>query len=180
MDVDVALVRWPTDDVGRRELAVRRRPRLLLVAKNADPPLCTDYLEDWVRLPVSDADARARVKALEGRIRELTPLVPSLVDRGTLQYRSARIELSPLQALLLRPLIDPFGVVVSREILMQKAWPDADPNRNILDVHMVRLRRRLVSAGLQIRTVRSRGYLLTESEAENRPHPDGFGSGRDG
>jgi len=35
----------------------------------------------------------------------------------------------------------------------------------VLDVHIVRLRRRLAPLGLVIRTVRSRGYLLEEGAA---------------
>jgi DNA-binding response OmpR family regulator len=34
------------------------------------------------------------------------------------------------------------------------------PTRNALDVHMLRLRRRLEPLGLEVRTVRSRGYVL--------------------
>jgi DNA-binding response OmpR family regulator len=33
----------------------------------------------------------------------------------------------------------------------------------VLDVHVVRLRRRIAPLGLAIRTVRSRGYLLEEA-----------------
>ncbi len=36
------------------------------------------------------------------------------------------------------------------------------PGRNVLDVHIVRLRRRLAPLELVIRTVRSRGYLLED------------------
>ena len=39
-------------------------------------------------------------------------------------------------------------------------WPKGAPGRNALDVHVLRLRRRLAPLGLAIRTVRVRGYLL--------------------
>lgn len=169
MQVDVALVRWPIDEARRRELAEQRRPRLLLVAAGADPPICIDDHEDWVRLPVSDGDARARVRALQARVHGSTSVVPSLDGDGMLRYRAMQLELSPLQSLLMGPLIDRFGIVVGREALMDAAWPDRETDRNILDVHMLRLRRRLDPMGLQIRTVRSRGYLLTGSEATILP-----------
>ena len=38
------------------------------------------------------------------------------------------------------------------------------PGRNALDVHVLRLRRRLAPVGLVIRTVRSRGYLLEQAD----------------
>ena len=41
--------------------------------------------------------------------------------------------------------------------------PEGAPGRNALDVHMLRLRRRLSPLRLSIRTVRSRGYLLEAS-----------------
>ena len=63
-------------------------------------------------------------------------------------------------------LLDRFGAVVSREQLAKTGWPRGAPGRNALDVHMLRLRRRIAPVGLAIKTVRSRGYLLeADSEA---------------
>ena len=42
---------------------------------------------------------------------------------------------------------------------------DTPPTRNALDVHILRLRRRIAELGLEIRTVRSRGYLLQAAAA---------------
>jgi DNA-binding winged helix-turn-helix (wHTH) protein len=47
-------------------------------------------------------------------------------------------------------------------------WPGSAPGRNVLDVHVLRLRRRLAPLGLAIRTVRSRGYMLERADV-----PDG-------
>jgi DNA-binding response OmpR family regulator len=44
--------------------------------------------------------------------------------------------------------------------MARTGWPEGTRARNTLDVHVVRLRRRLASVGLAIHTVRSRGYLL--------------------
>ena len=166
MEVDVALVRWPADEEKRRLLAELGQPRLLLVDGEAEPPTCTDQLEDWIRLPASDVDARARVRSLERRSRELTPTVPEIVGDGAVRYRSERIDLPLLQLRLMEPLIAHYGSVVSRETLMGSAWPAGRPSRNTLDVHIVRLRKRLAPYGLQIRTVRSRGYMLAPADGE--------------
>ena len=56
--------------------------------------------------------------------------------------------------------------VVSRESLSTAGWPDGAPGRNALDVHVLRLRRRLAPLSLVIRTVRSRGYLLEVESAK--------------
>jgi DNA-binding response OmpR family regulator len=62
--------------------------------------------------------------------------------------------------------VERFGAVVSRQALARAGWPHGAPGRNALDVHVVRLRRRLEGVGLAIRTVRSRGYLMEPSEIE--------------
>ena len=57
------------------------------------------------------------------------------------------------------------GTVVSRETLAKGVWPDGAPReRNVLDVHVARLRRLLSSIGLELKTVRRRGYLLLDRE----------------
>jgi hypothetical protein len=63
-------------------------------------------------------------------------------------------------------LLDRFGAVVSRDNLSRTGWPMGAPGRNALDVHMLRLRRRIAPLGLAIRTVRSRGYLLEAGELQ--------------
>ena len=71
--------------------------------------------------------------------------------------------LPPLEARLASVLLERFASVVSRDGLGRAGWPDGPPGRNALDVHMVRLRRRVQPLGLTIRTVRGRGYLLAAS-----------------
>jgi DNA-binding response OmpR family regulator len=163
--MDVALIQWPSDEELRLELAELRHPRLLLVDSDAEPPVCTDVLEDWVRLPVSRADRNARIRTLESRVDARQPAVPSLNGDGTLEYRDAATHLSAIQADLVRLMVERFGAVVSRDTLANVAWPDGEPSDNNLDVTIGRLRRRLEPVGLKIRTVRSRGYLLCDTEA---------------
>lgn len=160
--MDVALVQWPSDQELREELATEGHPRLLLVESEADPPVCVDVLEDWVRLPVSRADRNARIEALESRIDVAPPPVPSLDRHGTLEYRGTRTQLSSIQAELAQPMIERFGAVVSRDTLLTAAWPGSGASANTLDVTIGRLRRQLLAIGLKIRTVRSRGYLLCD------------------
>lgn len=161
--MDVALIQWPSDEPLRQELAEQRHPRLLLVDSDADPPECTDVLEDWVRLPVSRDDRNARIRALESRVESQDPAVPTLNGNGTLKYRGSSTHLSAIQADLVRLMVERFGAVVGRDALTAVAWPDAVASDNNLDVTIGRLRRQLEPVGLRIRTVRSRGYLLTDS-----------------
>lgn len=163
--MDVALIQWPSDETLRCQLAERRRPRLLLVEADAEPPVCSDPLEDWVRLPVSRADRNARVCALETRYDADGPDIPRLDEVGTLRHRGATTQLSEIQARLIEPLIERFGGVVGRDTLTAAAWPGTDAAANSLDVTVGRLRRQLGPVGLEIRTVRSRGYLLCDDDS---------------
>jgi DNA-binding winged helix-turn-helix (wHTH) protein len=62
--------------------------------------------------------------------------------------------------MLMAALIDRFGAVVRRHALIDAAWPGGDATANNLDVSVARLRRQVLPLGLEVRTVRSRGYLL--------------------
>ena len=135
--------------------------RLVLVPEGVAPPLTADVLEDWIRLPAADEDIRSRVRVLEDRLRAADDeLVPEIDENGLLRMGSAWVSLPPVEHRLVIALLDRYRAVVSREALSRAGWPEGIPGRNVLDVHIVRLRRRLAPLGLAIRTVRSRGYLL--------------------
>lgn len=153
----VALIRWPDDEARLAEARGHGSPRLILVAPDAEPPAVADPLEDWVRLPAPDTDVRARVRTLAERAAETQ--LPHVAE-GVLTYGESWVPVSPVEERLAAELCERFGVVVSRPSLVRAAWPHDPPSRNALDVHVLRLRRRIEPLGLEIKTVRSRGYLL--------------------
>jgi DNA-binding winged helix-turn-helix (wHTH) protein len=164
--MNVELVRWPSDPqrlAGLRDSGV---PRLLLVSDGAEPPIPTDCLEDWVAAGASESALEARRRALQARARA-HGAHPELDADGLLRHHDVWVSLSPVEQALTRALLERFGAVVARDMLASRAWPDGAPTRNALDVHVLRLRRRLSPLGLEIRTVRSRGYLLQESRQLN-------------
>ena len=83
-----------------------------------------------------------------------------------LRLGSEWVSLPPVEARLMGALLERYGAVVSRDALARAGWPSGAPGRNALDVHMLRLRRRLGPLALAIRTVRSRGYLLERGAAD--------------
>ena len=89
---------------------------------------------------------------------------PAVDEDGLLRYRGRWVTLSPVERALAAALIDRFNAVVGRDTLVRRAWPGGSPTRNALDVHMLRLRRRISTLGLEVRTVRARGYLLQALE----------------
>ncbi len=158
--MDVALINWPEDEPRRLELAAQHRPRLLLVNAEGPAPIATDPLEDWIRLPAPENDVAARVHALTIRSGSAESPAPRLGDDDLLHHGDRWVALPVIEARLMAALIARVGAVVSREALIRVGWPGENPSRNVLDVHMLRLRRRIEPIGLAIRTVRSRGYVL--------------------
>ena len=110
--------------------------------------------------------AFARLAALEARATRHAPSVPTLDADGVLRFDTAWVSLPPVEARLTRALVDASARSSAARRLLRPGGPKAPPGRNALDVHVLRLRRRLAAVGLVIRTVRSRGYLL---EAAARP-----------
>lgn len=162
------LVRWPGEAEQRARLAERHLPRLLLVDDGISPPEVLDCLEDWIRMPAAEGDVKARIDGLLLRSKAHLRTVPEIDAHGVLRFGSGWVSLPPVEARLADALVVRFGAVVGRDTLRRSVWPGTAPGRNVLDVHVLRLRRRLAPLGLAIRTVRSRGYMLEQAEA-----PDG-------
>lgn len=161
--MNVEVVRWPSDSIRLAELRESGVPRLLVVADDAEPPIPIDCLEDWVttQTPDREVDARRIALSVRGENHAVRPL---LDDDGLLHHRDAWVSLSPVEQALASAMLDRFGAVVTRDMLADRAWPAGVPTRNALDVHVLRLRRRIAPLGLEIRTVRSRGYLMQSQE----------------
>jgi hypothetical protein len=154
------VLRWPADQKRRRELADLGVPRLFLVNSDAAPPVCTDALEDWVRLPCDERDIDARMSALRARATASPSARPQLDGNGRLLRSNRWVPLSPIEEQLCGLLIDEFGAVVSDRRLMAAAWPNGAGTPTGLRLQMTRLRRRIVDLGLEVRSVRGKGYVL--------------------
>jgi two-component system, OmpR family, response regulator len=164
--VNVEVVHWPEDEQRVAEMRTRGIPRLLVVT-NGDIPDAPDCLEDWMTVHASDVEREARRRSLARRA-IAHGVAPSLDTDGLLHHRDHWVSLSPVEQSLAAALLDRYGAVVARETLAVRAWPEGLPTRNALDVHVLRLRRRIAPLGLEIRTVRSRGYLLQAASNGNR------------
>ncbi len=160
---DVTVIRWPAEAERLERLRAAGTPRLALVAPHAPAFHATDPLEDWVRMPADEGDVRARVRSLVERADEHRRGEPEIGDDRVLRYGRWWTPLAPTEARLVGPLVARFGNVVARSELARAGWPDGPPSRNTLDVQLGRLRRRLDGSGLVLRTVRSRGCLLSIS-----------------
>ncbi len=164
---DIVALRWPAEQANRERLAADRRPRLLLVAPESDPPDGLDCLEDWVRLPADDRDVAARLRALEMRAARHQHQ-PETDDRGRLTFNGDWVALSPIEERIVSLLAGRFGEVVARDELLAAGWPDEQPSDAALRVHLTRLRKEIAPLGLEIATVRGFGHVMQEmSERRN-------------
>ena len=160
---DVVLVRWPEENARLESLRAAGAPRLLLVGEGlaAPCPSIRSRTGSGSRPPRTTSGAASPRSPPGPGQRGRTPTVD---DDGLLRHRGRWVTLSPVERALAAALIDRFGAVVGRDTLVRRAWPGGSPTRNALDVHMLRLRRRISTLGLEVRTVRARGYLLQEVE----------------
>lgn len=157
---DVKLVRWPAQADLRDLYLEAGVPCLLVVEGGATPPVCLDTKEDWVRAPISRHDLNARLNGL--RARADVDRAPRLDESGMLHFRDRSTPISATQTDLLRLFVSRFGKVVSRDALRRRLYAEErrSSTRNSLDLHIMRLRRRIQPVGLAIRTVWGSGYAL--------------------
>jgi DNA-binding winged helix-turn-helix (wHTH) protein len=162
---EVKLVRWPAESARRDRYRALGVLRLLVVEGGVPAPVSSDVREDWVRAPVSDEDLKARVASLRSKAE--AHRLPHVDPNGVLRYAGRSITVSRTETDLLECLVRQFGVLVPREML-RDCLPDrpGGASRNALDLHIMRVRRRIRPIGLVVRTVWGRGYLL---EAEQAP-----------
>lgn len=152
--MDVLVLSWPGDAEEAKEAALNAVPRLLLLGPDTPPPRVIDHLEDWIRLPATDADLDARIESLRVRNESRPTIAGDVVTFG-----GSTTALSPVESALLSALLEKQGAVVYRDALARAAWPGGRVDRNALDAAIRRLRRRLDGTGVTITTVRGRGYM---------------------
>lgn len=126
--------------------------------------------DDYLTKPFAFAELLARVEALARRARSDSPdtklvaadLEMDLLAR-TVHRAGQRIELQPREFRLLEFLIRHTGQVVTRTMLLEGVWDyHFDPQTNVIDVHVSRLRQKIdrpFPVAL-IHTVRNAGYML--------------------
>lgn len=127
--------------------------------------------DDYLTKPFDFPELEARLHALMRRgrpqARATLLLGPLSFDRAARRasVRGAALELSPREWLLLDLLLTEQDRVVSKQQITQ-AWAQdgGEAGGGSIEVYIHRLRRKLESSGLAIRTVRGLGYLL-ENEA---------------
>ena len=145
---------------------------LMLTARDAEQDRIKGLdlgADDYVTKPFSLPEFEARVRALIRRNRnERSPqLQIGRLSVDTVSRRACvgdeELELTPREWGVLEYLLTRAGQVVSKEQMLQAlcSWDDS-LTHNAIEVYISRLRAKLQSAGIRIRTVRGFGYVVEE------------------
>ncbi len=134
--------------------------------------------DDYLVKPFAFSELIARLDALMRRQapesgHEVTRLVVGGLEMDLLSRTVRRdgrtIDLQPREFALLEFLMRHAGQVVTRTMLLENVWDyNFDPQTNVIDVHVSRLRQKIDRGfdGEMLQTVRGAGYTLRE------PDPD--------
>jgi two-component system OmpR family response regulator len=126
--------------------------------------------DDYMTKPYAFAELLARLEALTRRASGAAPetalkvadLELNLLTR-TVTRGGAKIDLQPREFQILEYLMRHAGQVVTRTMLLEAVWNyHFDPQTNVIDVHISRLRQKIDKGFAQplLHTVRSAGYSL--------------------
>jgi len=126
--------------------------------------------DDYLVKPFSLAELEARVRAL---IRRGLCGVNPVFSCGTMTFdsvgRRAEINGEPLELTtrelsVLEALMSRIGWVVRKEQLLERLYSYAEEaSSNAIEVYIHRLRKKIESAGVTIRTIRGLGYIIEKS-----------------
>jgi len=174
--LDIGLPDIPGTDVARRLRATGSRvPILMLTARDAieDRVKGLDAgADDYLVKPFAFEELSARLRALSRRITVeghdgvILRNGPISLDevRRLVNVGGAPVELSPREFSLLECLLRHPGQVLTRDQLLDHAWPYGDMlTHNTVDTYVHYLRSKLGQGARRISTVRGIGYRMAEA-----------------
>jgi two-component system OmpR family response regulator len=127
--------------------------------------------DDYLTKPFAFSELKARIEALIRRSQSAdTPVTELAVEdlqmdllARTIERNDVKIDLQPREFRLLEYLMRHAGQVVTRTMLLEQVWDyHFDPQTNVIDVHISRLRSK-IDKGFDkplLVTVRGAGYRL--------------------
>jgi DNA-binding response OmpR family regulator len=174
--LDIGLPDIPGTDVARRLRAKGNRlPILMLTARDAieDRVKGLDAgADDYLVKPFAFQELSARLRALGRRV-SVEPRNGVVLRNGPIALDEVRrlvtvnespVELSPREFSLLEVLLRHPGQVLTRDQLLDHAWPYGDMlTHNTVDTYVHYLRTKLGRGAERIFTVRGVGYRMAEA-----------------
>ena len=147
----------------------QRIPVILVTAKTSELDKVKGLdagADDYISKPFGVMEMIARVKALlrrSGTAEEsvLTcGCVTLLTERRQALVNGKPVELTYKEYELLKLLMKNRGIVISRDVIMERVWDSSfEGESRTIDVHVRTLRQKLGEGGAIIRTIRNVGYM---------------------
>ncbi|MCD7956938.1 MAG: response regulator transcription factor [Lachnospiraceae bacterium] len=159
----------------RLSARTRKLPIILVTAKTSEIDKVKGLdigADDYITKPFGVMELISRVKALMRRTTDmeeerLIRLDGIFMDdeKRAVFVDDVPVELTFKEYELLKLLLLNAGIVVSREMILDRVWgTDFEGESRTLDMHIKTLRQKLGRAGTMIRTVRNVGYMLNSEK----------------
>ena len=157
----------------RADAATAGLPVIMLTAKNTEYDRVEGLdagADDFISKPFGIMELVARVRAVlrraehkpESSVYEIGCL-HVCPERHDVQVDGVPVTLTYKEYMLLQLLVENRGLVLTREVLLDRIWGlGAERENRTLDVHIRTLRAKLGVAGNYIQTVRGVGYQIVE------------------
>ena len=149
----------------------RKVPIMMITAKTAELDKVKGLdlgADDYITKPFGIMELISRVKALLRRSMSMED--EKFLSAGDIfldgekhmvYVKDEPIDLTFKEYELLKLLIQNQGIVMSRDVIMERIWGiDFEGESRTLDVHIKTLRQKLKNAGTLIKTVRNVGYMI--------------------
>ena len=154
----------------RMRADTRRIPVILVTAKSSEIDRVKGLdagADDYICKPFGVMEMIARVKAL---LRRSSSAEDSLIICGDVTLDKEKrmvyahgepVETTYKEFELLRLLMKNHGIVISRDVIMERVWESSfEGESRTIDVHVRSLRQKLGASGALIKTIRNVGYMI--------------------
>ena len=153
----------------RTRADTQRIPVILVTAKGSEIDKVKGLdggADDYIAKPFGVMEMIARVKAL---LRRSSGDTEDVLSCGSVRLDSVKrlvtaqgepVELTYKEFELLRLLMKNCGIVISRDVIMERVWDSSfEGESRTIDVHVRSLRQKLGACGAIIKTIRNVGYM---------------------
>ena len=155
----------------RERVETKKLPIIMVTAKTSEIDKVKGLdsgADDYITKPFGVMELISRVKALLRRsenVQEEANLVLGEIvlepTKRLCKVDDQNVELTFKEYELLKVLVQNAGIVLKREVLMERVWgTDYEGESRTLDMHIKTLRRKLGDASKHIKTVRNVGYQM--------------------
>lgn len=177
-DYDVYIVDWMMPEMDGITLVKKLRAAgvtaliIMLTAKAEEEDLIEAFeagVDDYLTKPFSSRELLVRMKAHLNRLKVTQE--PHLILQGLtinplkreVIHQKQHIDLTKTEFDLLMLFAQNKGVVLTRDQILNSIWGfDYDGDTRIVDVHVFKLRTKLPSSEVEIKSSRGVGYILEE------------------